>query len=49
MHPNTIWMRERRLALGPPATGASPGVPLLNPDMVISAGLAMPNCLHPAA
>ncbi len=49
MHPNTIWVRERRTGLGPSATGASPGVPLFNADMVISAGLAIPNCVHPAA
>jgi hypothetical protein len=49
MHPNTIWRRERRLALGPSATGARPGVPLLNSDMVISGGLEIPDCLHPAA
>ncbi len=49
MHPNTIWVRERRTGLGSSATGAGPGVPLLNPDMVISAGLAIPNCVHSAA
>lgn len=49
MHPNTIWIRERRASPDLSATGARRVVPLFKADIVISAGLAIPNAAHSAA